>query len=50
MPLSFAALTTASTFSRFPILPGLIRILSAPPSMAFKAIYSQNEYQQQAEY
>ena len=36
--LSFAASTTAFTLSGFPIFPGLMRILSAPFSMAASAI------------
>ena len=36
--LSFATFTTAATFSRDPMLPGLMRILSAPFSMAAIAI------------
>ena len=49
IPRSFAAFTTASTLWRRPILPGLIRTLSMPPSIALKEGDNQNEYQQQVE-
>lgn len=50
IPFALAALTTASTFSRFPIFPGLMRILSAPLQLLLRRDDNQNEYQRLMEY